>query len=79
MLGGHRDHVIAFARRYQRKRVIVAVGRMLGKFTDDGRTWLQTKDLDAAIDISRVSDLKSQEHLPVAGIIKNLPAGIMVL
>lgn len=82
VLGRHRDHVIAFARRHHRTCAVVAVGRMLGQFTDQGRTWLQTGNLDAKIDVSGLVEkgtALSSGYLPVASIIKILPAGIMSL
>src|SRR4051812_22477319 len=61
--GRHRDHVIAFARQHDDACVIVAVCRMLGSFSDGGRTWLQTHDIDAEIDVSRLGARTSVSRL----------------
>jgi (1->4)-alpha-D-glucan 1-alpha-D-glucosylmutase len=37
--GPHAEHVIAFARSLNRKRVAVAVGRHFAPLTDGGRNW----------------------------------------
>ena len=37
--GPHADHVIAFARRWKRDEIVVAVGRHFVPLSDDGRHW----------------------------------------
>lgn len=49
LTGSHSDHVIAFARRYQGKAVIVAVGRTLSTMTHGGRNWPQAEAWEGAI------------------------------
>jgi (1->4)-alpha-D-glucan 1-alpha-D-glucosylmutase len=77
--GRHRDHVIAFARQNDDACVIVAVCRMLGHFTDGGRTWLNTQNFDAEIDVSPLAGATSVHSFPIADIIKTLPAGVRIM
>jgi len=79
--GSHRDHVIAFARRYGRKAAIVVVPRWFAALSDGGRAWPRPESYDAALNVNgyavhgfadadaselRLSDLL--RHLPVAAL-----------
>jgi malto-oligosyltrehalose synthase len=79
VIGRHRDHFIAFARRHGRDAAIVVVPRWFAAFTDQGRNWPVSLMYDAALSVGgyavegfadadamqlRLSDLLA--HLPVA-------------
>jgi (1->4)-alpha-D-glucan 1-alpha-D-glucosylmutase len=51
VIGPHRDHVIAFARRQGRDAVIVAVAKSFATFSQGGRVWPSADGFDAALDM----------------------------
>jgi (1->4)-alpha-D-glucan 1-alpha-D-glucosylmutase len=78
VIGPHRDHVIAFARRHDGDAVIVAVGKSLAPLTQEGRVWPDAEAYDGAIVMSGYSlEGISGNELPLADAFKHLPAAIM--
>ncbi|MEH2511993.1 (1-_4)-alpha-D-glucan 1-alpha-D-glucosylmutase [Nitrobacteraceae bacterium AZCC 1564] len=78
--GPDKEHVIAFARQSKSDAVIVAVGRCLAKFTDDGRTWPR-EPIDATLDLSNYAgDFEtanvSKAAIPCNPLFSNFPAAI---
>ena len=52
VIGPHRDHVIAFARRHGGDAAIIAVGKSLAPLTEGGRAWPGADAYDGAIVVS---------------------------
>ena len=78
VIGPHRDHVIAFARRHGGDAVIVAAGKSLAPFTQGGRAWPDANAYDGAI-VTKGYSLEGigGNELPLADVFKTLPAAIM--
>ncbi|MDI4234558.1 malto-oligosyltrehalose synthase [Bradyrhizobium sp. Arg237L] len=75
--GPHRDHVIAFARQWERDAVIVVAAKSFAPFTEVGRVWPSANAFDGAVSIKGyVTDAGENElrlstlfrHLPVASL-----------
>jgi (1->4)-alpha-D-glucan 1-alpha-D-glucosylmutase len=81
VVGPHRDHVVAFARRYDRNVAIAAVTKSLAPLTEGGRAWPIANAYDGAIRVSGYSieghDGEARDELPLAGIFKHLPAAVL--
>jgi (1->4)-alpha-D-glucan 1-alpha-D-glucosylmutase len=79
VVGPHRDHVIAFARRHGGDAVIVAVGKSLAPLTQGGRVWPDAKAYDGAI-ITRGYSVEgvSGNKLPLADAFKHLPVAVLL-
>jgi (1->4)-alpha-D-glucan 1-alpha-D-glucosylmutase len=78
VVGPHRDHVIAFARRYEGEAAIVAVAKALAPLTEGGRTWPGTEAYQGAI-ITRGYSLQdgSGNELPLANLFEHLPVCVL--
>jgi (1->4)-alpha-D-glucan 1-alpha-D-glucosylmutase len=79
--GPDKDHVIAFARQFKSDAVIIAVGRRLAKFSDDGRVWPR-EPIDAALDLSNYAgDFEtanvSKAAIPCSALFTKFPATIV--
>jgi (1->4)-alpha-D-glucan 1-alpha-D-glucosylmutase len=74
IIGPHRDHVVAFARRHGGDAAIVAVGKSFAPLTQGGRAWPHSKAYDGAI-VTRGYSLEgiSGNELPLAEAFKTLP------
>jgi (1->4)-alpha-D-glucan 1-alpha-D-glucosylmutase len=86
VLGPHRDHVVAFARRHDRDAVIVAVGRHMAPLTGNGTHWPRGTEWDAVLvttGLQVVSDQLMPERkvpageLPVAALFADLPVAVL--
>jgi (1->4)-alpha-D-glucan 1-alpha-D-glucosylmutase len=78
VIGPHRDHVIAFARRRGGDAAIIAVGKSLAPLTQGGRVWPDAKAYDGAIVTSGYSlEGISGNELPLADAFKTLPAAVL--
>jgi (1->4)-alpha-D-glucan 1-alpha-D-glucosylmutase len=78
--GPHRDQVVAFARRHGKQAAIIAVGRRLAAFTDNGRTWPQGAAFEGALDVRGfgVEGIAGdQAELPLSLLFKNFPAAVL--
>jgi (1->4)-alpha-D-glucan 1-alpha-D-glucosylmutase len=78
VIGPHRDHVIAFARRHGGDAAIVAVGKSLAPLTQGGRVWPDAEVYDGAI-VTRGYLLEgiSGDELPLAEAFKTLPTAVL--
>ncbi len=78
VVGPHRDHVVAFARRYGGDAVIIAVGKSLAPVTQGGRVWPDAEAYDGAI-VTRGYSFEgiSGNQLPLADAFKHLPAAVL--
>jgi (1->4)-alpha-D-glucan 1-alpha-D-glucosylmutase len=78
VVGAHREHVIAFARRHGDDAVIVAAGKMLAPLSDGGRIWPLPQVWDGAIVVKgfSVEGIRGNE-LPLADAFRHLPAAIL--
>ncbi len=78
VVGPHREHVIAFARRHGDDAAVIAVGRALAPLADGGRAWPRPEAWEGAI----VTEGYSPEgiggkELSLADAFKYLPAAIL--
>jgi (1->4)-alpha-D-glucan 1-alpha-D-glucosylmutase len=78
VIGPHRDHVIAFARRHGGDAVIIAVGKSLAPLTQGGRAWPDANVYDGAI-VTKGYSLAgiSGNELPLADAFEHLPAAVL--
>jgi (1->4)-alpha-D-glucan 1-alpha-D-glucosylmutase len=80
VIGPHREHVIAFARRHGRDAAIVAVGKSFAALSQGGRAWPAGDAYDAAIGIGGYSvegfNAKVTE-LPLSSVFEHLPVTIL--
>lgn len=79
--GPHRDHVIAFARRYGRDAAIVVTTRWSAAFSDRGRAWPRPDGYDAALNVSGYSiegfaDADASQ-LRLSDILRHLPVAVL--
>ncbi|MBV9983755.1 MAG: malto-oligosyltrehalose synthase, partial [Bradyrhizobium sp.] len=84
--GTHRDHVVAFARRYDRDAVIVAVGRHMASLTGNGVHWPRGAEWDATLVVNGFQVTSDQlvperklpaAELPVAQLFADLPVAVL--
>jgi (1->4)-alpha-D-glucan 1-alpha-D-glucosylmutase len=75
--GPHRDHVIAFARRYGDDAAIVAVGRCLAPFSGLGRTWPAAQAWQGAVLAAGYAlENDTTSELPLAELFARLPVAV---
>jgi (1->4)-alpha-D-glucan 1-alpha-D-glucosylmutase len=78
VIGPHRDHVIAFARRHGGDAAIIAVGKSLAPLTQGGRAWPGAGAYEGAIVTSGYSlEGINGNELPLADAFKTLPVAIL--
>jgi (1->4)-alpha-D-glucan 1-alpha-D-glucosylmutase len=78
VVGPHRDHVIAFARRHRDDAAIIAVGKLFAPLSQGGRVWPDAGAYDGAIVTTGYSlDGISGDQLPLADAFKILPAAVL--
>jgi (1->4)-alpha-D-glucan 1-alpha-D-glucosylmutase len=78
VIGPHRDHVIAFARRHGGDAAIIAAGKSLAPLTQGGRVWPGADAYEGAIVTSGYSlEGISGNELPLADVFKYLPAAVL--
>jgi (1->4)-alpha-D-glucan 1-alpha-D-glucosylmutase len=78
VVGPHRDHVIAFARRHGGDAVIIAVGKSLAPLTQGGRVWPDAEAYEGAIVTKGYSVAGiSGNELPLSDAFKHLPAAVL--
>jgi (1->4)-alpha-D-glucan 1-alpha-D-glucosylmutase len=78
VIGPHRDHVIAFARRHGGDAAIVAVAKSLAPLTQGGRVWPDAEAYDGAIvTTGYLLDGISGNELALTEAFKYLPAEIL--
>jgi len=80
IVGPHKDHVIAFARRHGRDAVITVTARCFAPLTDAGRHWPRPDAFDASVVLrDYVADgIESRsEPVPVSTLFGQLPAAVL--
>jgi (1->4)-alpha-D-glucan 1-alpha-D-glucosylmutase len=81
VIGPHRDHVIAFARRHGRDAAIIAVGRSLAPLTGAGRLWPAADAYQGSVVTTgyAVADAETDggSGLPLASLFKHMPAAVI--
>jgi len=80
IIGPHKDHVVAFARRRGRDAVITVAGRCFAPLTDAGRRWPRADAFDASLVLrDYVTDNLGTrtEQVPVSTLFKHLPAAVL--
>jgi (1->4)-alpha-D-glucan 1-alpha-D-glucosylmutase len=75
--GRDRDHVIAYARRYERKTAIIAVGRWFGRLTDGGRSWPRSDTIEAEIDLTNVKPNFRRDRISIPEYFNELPVAVI--
>ena len=60
--GSHAGHVIAFARRWKRQEIVVAIGRHFAPLTDGGRRWPSAVDSVLPVDNATYADVIGPFH-----------------
>jgi len=80
VIGPHKDHIVAFARRQGREAVITVTTRCLAPLTDGGRHWPRADSFDASLVLrDYVADGidARTEQVPVSQLFKHLPAAVL--
>jgi (1->4)-alpha-D-glucan 1-alpha-D-glucosylmutase len=80
IVGPHKDHVIAFARRRGRAAVITVTARCFAPLTDAGRHWPRPDAFDASLvlgDFVADNTCGHPEQVPVSALFKHLPAAVL--
>jgi (1->4)-alpha-D-glucan 1-alpha-D-glucosylmutase len=80
VIGPHRDHIIAFARRRGRDAAITVVAKSFAAFSQGGRAWPRAEAFEGAVNIKGYSvegiDGKAGE-LPLSVLFQQLPATVL--
>jgi (1->4)-alpha-D-glucan 1-alpha-D-glucosylmutase len=78
--GPHRDHAMAFARRYGRDVIVTAVARHFAPFTDGGRAWPRGEAFEGTLDL-RGYALEGMElgatEAPLSVLFRDLPVAVL--
>jgi (1->4)-alpha-D-glucan 1-alpha-D-glucosylmutase len=74
--GPHRDHIIAFARQWQRDAVVVAVARSFAPFTEVGRTWPKADAFDGAIALKGYVTDAGEHSLRLSMLFRHFPVAV---
>jgi len=81
VLGPHRDHVIAFARRHGRDAAIIVVAKSLAPMTQGGRVWPRADAFDGALDLKGTSLQSCCEggaaEVRLSTLFRHLPAAVV--
>jgi (1->4)-alpha-D-glucan 1-alpha-D-glucosylmutase len=82
VVGPHRDHVIAFARRHGRDAAIIVVAKSFATMTQGGRVWPRADAFDGALSLKGTSlQSKSSEggaaEIRLSTLFRNLPAAVL--
>ncbi|WP_375411676.1 malto-oligosyltrehalose synthase [uncultured Bradyrhizobium sp.] len=82
VVGAHRDHVIAFARRHGRQAAIVAVGKSFAPLSQGGRVWPAEGSYDGAVmvkgyTVEGINGEKGAVKLPLSEIFRHLPVAVL--
>jgi (1->4)-alpha-D-glucan 1-alpha-D-glucosylmutase len=76
VIGPHRDHVIAFARRHGGDAAIIAVGKLLAPLTQGGRVWPGAYD-GAIVTKGYSLEGVGGNELPLAEAFRDLPTAVL--
>ncbi|MCA1456530.1 malto-oligosyltrehalose synthase [Bradyrhizobium sp. BRP22] len=75
--GPHRDHVVAFARQWERDAVIIVVGKSFAPFTEVGRIWPKADAFDGAVTIKGYVTDAGDNELPLSTLFRHLPVAVL--
>jgi (1->4)-alpha-D-glucan 1-alpha-D-glucosylmutase len=75
--GPHRDHVVAFARQWERDAVIVVVAKSFAPFTEAGRVWPDADAFDGAVTIKGYVTDAGENELRLAKLFRHLPVAVL--
>jgi (1->4)-alpha-D-glucan 1-alpha-D-glucosylmutase len=80
VVGPHREHIIAFARRRDRDAAIAVVAKSFAAFAQGGRAWPRAETFEGAVNIKGYSvegiDGKATE-VPLSVLFQHLPATVL--
>lgn len=82
IVGPHRDHIIAFARRRGRDAVITAVAKSFAPFTQGGRAWPRPEGFEGSLKLAGYSvESTAAEHrtgeIPLSTLFGHLPVAVL--
>ncbi|WP_454630964.1 malto-oligosyltrehalose synthase [Bradyrhizobium cenepequi] len=75
--GPHRDHVIAFARQWERDAVIVVVAKSFAPFTEVGRIWPSAAAFDGAVTIKGYVTDAGETELRLSTLFRHMPVAVL--
>ncbi|NEU94619.1 malto-oligosyltrehalose synthase [Bradyrhizobium uaiense] len=75
--GPHHDHVIAFARRYGREAVIVAVTKSFTPFTQGGRSWPPPEAFEGELDLVGYALPSGDNKIRLSTLFASLPVAVL--
>jgi (1->4)-alpha-D-glucan 1-alpha-D-glucosylmutase len=75
--GPHRDHVLAFARQWERDAVIVVVAKSFAPFTEIGRVWPNADAFDGAVTIKGYATDAGENEVRLSTLFRHLPAAVL--
>ncbi len=82
IIGAHRDHVIAFARRRGRQAVITAVAKSFAPFSQGGREWPRAEAFEGSLKLADYSvesidrQIRTGE-MPLSTLFRHLPVAAL--
>jgi (1->4)-alpha-D-glucan 1-alpha-D-glucosylmutase len=75
--GPHRDHIVAFARQWERDAVIVVVAKSLAPFTEAGRVWPNADAFDGAVTINGYVTDAGENELRLSTLFRHMPVAVL--
>jgi (1->4)-alpha-D-glucan 1-alpha-D-glucosylmutase len=82
VMGPHRDHVIAFARRHGRDAVITAVAKSLAPLSQGGRVWPRAATFEGSLNlgghsVEGISGENRVTDVPLSMLFRHLPVAVL--
>jgi (1->4)-alpha-D-glucan 1-alpha-D-glucosylmutase len=77
VIGPHRDHVIAFARRHGRDAAITVVTKALAPLSQGGRVWPRAEDFQGTLNLAGYSVEGRAAGVPLSLLFRHLPVAVM--
>jgi (1->4)-alpha-D-glucan 1-alpha-D-glucosylmutase len=82
VMGPHRDHVIAFARRHGRDAVITAVAKSLAPLSQGGRAWPRAEAFEGSLNlgghsVEGVGGDGRMTEIPLSTLFRHLPVAVL--
>ncbi|WP_027580401.1 malto-oligosyltrehalose synthase [Bradyrhizobium sp. Ai1a-2] len=75
--GPHRDHVVAFARQWERDAVIVVAAKSFASFTEIGRVWPRADAFDGAVAVKGYVTDAGENELRLPTLFRHMPVAVL--
>ncbi len=82
VIGPHRDHIVAFARRRGRDAVITAVAKSLAPFSQGGRAWPRPEGFEGSLKLAGyavegIEGQRQSSEIPLSALFGHLPVTVL--